>query len=296
VTTKANGVKDYATGKTYSGIDSSNMNTQFWGLRGSEDLGNGLKAIFKLESNFNIDNGASQANLFEREANVGLSGGFGTVLLGRNYTAYDDLFGATAHTLNSNINVSSAVNATGNAQYANRINNSIRYSSPVMGGVSGSVSYGFGENKTASASATRNVGAQVRYAAGPVLVGLGYQEQTSQTANDDLEFTLVGASYDLGMAKLTGSYQTSEKGSTKDKEYQIGVVVPMGAVTVSAGMANSESKTGAAKLKGDGYALLASYALSKRTAAYVGYESTEVNTSSTKTEVTNMAVGIRHTF
>jgi predicted porin len=272
------------------------MNTQFWGLRGSEDLGNGLKAIFKLESNFNIDNGASQANLFEREANVGLSGGFGTVLLGRNYTAYDDLFGATAHTLNSNINVSSAVNATGNAQYANRINNSIRYSSPVMGGVSGSVSYGFGENKTASASATRNVGAQVRYAAGPVLVGLGYQEQTSQTANDDLEFTLVGASYDLGMAKLTGSYQTSEKGSTKDKEYQIGVVVPMGAVTVSAGMANSESKTGAAKLKGDGYALLASYALSKRTAAYVGYESTEVNTSSTKTEVTNMAVGIRHTF
>jgi predicted porin len=280
-----------------TGVNSSNLNTQFWGLKGSEDLGGGLKANFKLESQFAIDTGAANTNLFDREAYVGVSGGFGEVRLGRNYTAYDNLAAGLNHTSNSNINVTSAVAATGIAHYVNRVNNSIHYSSPTFSGVSGTASYAFGEDKTAALSATSNTSVQARYVQGPLMVGAAYQDLTSQTVNLDIKHNLFGASYDLGVVKLTGSYQTAKQNATKDNEYQVGVTVPMGALTLSAGYADSESKTGAATLDGDGFALVAIYSLSKRTALYAGYESTKVDTSaSSQTKVTNTAFGVRHTF
>ena len=298
--TKVNGVKDYATaGATKTGIDASNLNTTFWGLRGTEDLGGGLKAIFKLESNFNIDDGSlDTTGMFAREANVGLSGGFGTVKLGRSSTAYDALISATNHTWNSNINVTGGVFGTGLAAFTSRHSNSVVYESPVFGGVSGSVSYGFGENKTATASAADIVSMQVRYTDGPLLVGLGHQIQESQTAAD-LKYTLVAGSYNFGPAALTGSYQTTKQSAAKDKEYQIGVTVPMGAFAFSVGYADSEAKTAAGvKLDGSGYALAGTYNLSKRTTVYVGYESTKVESAggATTTKVTNLAAGVRHTF
>lgn len=59
-----------------------------WGMRGSEDLGDGLKAVFTLESGFGPDTGVSQqgGRLFGRQAFVGLTGNFGTVAFGRQYT------------------------------------------------------------------------------------------------------------------------------------------------------------------------------------------------------------------
>jgi predicted porin len=280
-----------------TGVDSSNLNTQFWGLKGSEDLGGGLKANFKLESQFEIDTGEANTVLFDRQAYVGVSGGFGEVRLGRNNTAYDNLAGGLNHTLDTNINVTSAVAATGIAHYVNRVNNSIHYSSPTFSGVSGTASYAFGEDKTAALSATSNTSVQVRYAQGPLMVGVAYQDLTSQTVNLDIKHNLFGASYDLGVVKLTGSYQTAKRYVTKDNEYQVGVTVPMGALTLSAGYADSESKTSGVTLNGDGFALVAIYSLSKRTALYAGYESTKVDASvSSETKKTNTAFGVRHTF
>lgn len=62
-----------------------------WGFKGSEDLGGGLKAVFNLEGDFGSDTGGSRglgniSQIFGRQANVGLSGSFGTVLLGRQYS------------------------------------------------------------------------------------------------------------------------------------------------------------------------------------------------------------------
>ena len=70
-----------------SGIDQSRF-----GLRGSEDLGGGLKAIFTLESGFNIGNGkfANSNGMFNRQAFVGLSSQYGTVTLGKQYDATQD--------------------------------------------------------------------------------------------------------------------------------------------------------------------------------------------------------------
>ncbi|MDY0746058.1 porin [Paucibacter sp. R3-3] len=61
--------------------------TSFWGVRGEEDLGGGMKAFFDLESGFGLDTGATAlSRQWGRGAFVGLSGDFGKVTLGRQYT------------------------------------------------------------------------------------------------------------------------------------------------------------------------------------------------------------------
>ncbi|MDP3190699.1 porin [Rhodoferax sp.] len=285
-------------------LDQSQLNTTFWGLRGTEDIGGGLKANFKLESGFALDTGVGNTGLFERTATVGLSGGFGAVNLGRQYTAYDSLRGATNNVWDSNLSTTGAVwKATGMTDYTNRISNSVRYDSPVFSGISGSVAYGFGENKNTTTNvgdATDNVSLHVKYAAGPLLVGYAHQEEkqaqavltTAQVTN---KYDLIGASYDFGVAKLTGSYNQAKNGTAKDKEYQVGVSVPFGAFNVAAGYSKAESdNTG---LEGSGYTLVGTYDLSKRTTMYVGYKSTDVDTSATtKTEASTFAAGVRHVF
>jgi predicted porin len=279
-------------------LDQSQLNTTFWGLKGTEDLGGGLTANFKLESGFEMDTGKATGTLFERTATVGFAGGFGAVNLGRQYTAYDSLRGATNNVWDSNLATTGAVwKAIGVTDYTNRINNSVRYDSPVYSGFSGAVAYGFGENKTATTDATDNVSVHVKYAAGPLLVGYAHQEEKLATAATN-KYDLFGASYDFGVAKLTGSYNQAKNGTLKDKEYQIGVSAPFGAFTVAAGYSKAKTDNGAAAdLDGTGYTLVGTYDLSKRTTLYVGYKATDVDTSATTTtEASTFAAGVRHTF
>lgn len=71
-------------------VTSGGLNTSRWGLRGTEDLGGGLKAVFNLEGEIGMDTGAAGSAFWGRQANVGLQGDFGRVVAGRSYsTAYD---------------------------------------------------------------------------------------------------------------------------------------------------------------------------------------------------------------
>ena len=288
-------------------LDQSNLNTTFWGLKGTEDLGGGLKANFKLESGFALDTGAGNAGIFERTATVGFSGGFGAVNLGRQYTAYDALRAATNNVWDSNMATTGAVwGAIGVKDYSNRVSNSIRYDSADFGGISASFAYGLGENKNVLGNvgqATDNVSLHIKYAAGPLLVGYARQEEKlaqpvlaiAQVKN---KYDLFGASYNFGVAKLTGSYNQAKNGTNKDKEYQIGVSVPFGAFNLAAGFSKAETeRAGAADLDGKGYTLVGTYDLSKRTTLYVGYKATDVDTSTvTSVEASTFAAGVRHTF
>ncbi|MRW89290.1 porin [Duganella sp. FT80W] len=79
-----------ANGNSLTRVISGGMNTSRWGLRGSEDLGGGLKAVFNLEGGILMDTGAQDGALFKRQANVGLEGSFGRVVLGRSFTTVYD--------------------------------------------------------------------------------------------------------------------------------------------------------------------------------------------------------------
>ncbi|MDH0868325.1 porin [Mitsuaria sp. GD03876] len=79
-----------AAGDHRFGVTSGGMNTSRWGLRGAEDLGGGLKAVFQLEAEVGFDSGAAGSSFWGRQANVGLEGEFGRVIAGRSYsTTYD---------------------------------------------------------------------------------------------------------------------------------------------------------------------------------------------------------------
>ncbi|MDO9144589.1 porin [Rhodoferax sp.] len=279
-------------------VDHSNLNTTFWGLKGTEDLGGGLTANFKMEAGFALDTGASTGTMFEREANVGLTGGFGTVTLGRQYPAYDSFYGATNNMYNSNLATTGDVWKTGVAPYVSRVNNGIGYVSPVFGGFSGALTIGLGEDKTATDSASRNTSVYLKYAAGPLVVGIAHQVDKTVAVADDVKNTLVAGSYDFGVAKLNAGYNLADKGTMEDKEYQVGVSVPFGAAAVALGYSNSSSEAPGNNNDGSGYSLVGTYNLSKRTTLYAGFESTKVETANgaTTTKASTTAAGVRHLF
>ncbi len=304
---------------TRNKLQSNVLNNSLWGMKGSEDLGGGLKANFVLEQGMNIDDGtpAAASRAFHRQATVGLSGNFGSVALGRNYPAYDTLRGATNNTADTNMSVTGDVWTAGSTykadgsidkstDYSNRVNNSIRFDSNVYSGFSGAVSYGFGENKNLDKNgnlaigndSTDNLSLHIKYANGPVLVGYGHQTQKAETGADT-KYNLIAGSYDFGVAKLNAGYNTGKRAASEDKEYQIGVSAPFGATTVYFGYANSKNETlaGATIEERSGFDLAATYALSKRTTAYAGYKTYEVDAGANKgKEATVYGVGVRHVF
>ncbi|MGH8459719.1 MAG: porin, partial [Nevskiales bacterium] len=287
-------------------VDSGGINGSRWGLRGSEDLGGGLKANFQFESGFDISTGRSLQGgaLFGRQAYVGLSGGFGAVTLGRQYTAYDALRGDTNNTYDSAFATTGTAWNTGVVDYTSRVNNSIAYKSPDFGGFSGSAVVALGEDKTPTASASRNTSLQPRYANGPILAGYAHQtEKSVGGVPSNRKYNLIAGSYDLGVASITGGYNIAKQGPTEDKEYQLGVKVPFGAASVAAGYSRAKTETAGVTSKGTGYSIAGLYDLSKRTALYAAWNQTKADfaafvapaTSATvKTSV--VAVGIRHRF
>jgi predicted porin len=304
-------------------VDSSGQNNSRFGFRGVEDLGGGLKAIFALEGGFNTDTGAgntSGASLFGRQANVGLSGGFGTVKIGRVYTAYDALRGATNMIYDSNFAITANTWASGVVDYANRTNNGFSYETPDFGGFSGGFVAGVGEDKNVGVTqtASHNLSLHVKYANGPLLVGYAHQNQkfnqfttvssaTPQAGGSTrpAKFNLFAASYDFGVAKVVGNYNLAAQDAnvagtaeTKDKEFQVGVSVPFGAAAVAAGYARS--KTDNSSRKGVGYSILGTYSLSKRTNLYTGLLQTKltapVGLATVETKTNQFSVGVKHTF
>lgn len=312
----SNEVQVGGIGQRQTVVNSDGVNGNRWGLKGAEDLGGGMKAIFQLESGFTLDNGASAQGglLFGRQAFVGLESGFGTVSVGRHYSAYDNLHGATSHnydafSFNAARNFVSADNrgtsANGMADYTNRLNNSVAYTSPSFGGFSGSVVYGLGENKNAptnlNGDATDSASVHIKYANGPLLVGYAYQQDKLAAVagvQNTNKYNLVGGTYDFGVAKIVGYYNTAKNNTFKDKEGQIGVAVPFGAAAISAGVSRSKSTSPGVERTGKGYAILGTYALSKRTGLYVGGVNTTYHAlnAAAESKLTTYGLGVRHSF
>lgn len=296
-----------AGGVTQTKIDSSGVDDSFFGLKGSEDLGSGLKANFVLEQGFNIDNGAGWATfdnatgapsnaMFGRQAYVGFSSGFGEVRLGKTFTPFDDISGATTPGFDSAL-APTANGVWASTGYNANPNNTIYYATPSLSGFSGAASYSLNENKTTTpAVSAGKIGSfNVKYQGGPVYAGLAYQTEKANGAATTAKFTRLNGSYDFGVAKLLAGYGRVSFGAARTTEWQIGADVPVStALTLSAGYARSKDNN-VANTKRTGLGLVAHYALSKRTAAYGGIHASKDN-APVAAKVNIYAVGVRHTF
>ena len=303
-------------------LNGSGFNTSRFGLKGSEDLGGGLKANFVLEGGFDASTGAANSYTspfptaisagnptgfqtstatFGRQSWVGLSGGFGEVKLGKMWTPYDEVKGSGAAAFDANI-FAPATGVWVSNSYQDRPGNSIYYSTPNFGGVSAAASYSFGENKTATQAAGKIISVNVQYAGGPIAAALAYQSEKEGgllAANSTTKFTQVNASYDFQVVKVLAAYGNVKDGGDKANEYQIGVDVPLGnALTLSTGVARSKIKlAGGGEVKSTGFGLAAKYAVSKRTFLYTGLQlaKNEINAGN-ETKTDTFAVGVQHKF
>ncbi len=266
--------KDVSTKMTSGGVSGSRL-----GFMGSEDLGGGLKAIFKLEQGIDLTSGAASG--FNREATVGLSGGFGTVRLGRMSTVFDDYAGATNPVFDSVL----APTNVFKGYTTDRINQGIYYATPSFGGFSGAVSYNL--EQVPGSQSVLSLGAN--YEGGPLTVGVVYQDEGD--AADETQ-TRFNAAYDFGAFKLMGGYGMVDDGGVDTKQYTIGADVPLASnLVLSAGIA-SRKTDGAERLTG--YSVGAAYLLSKRTTAYGGIYAD--NGDAGTSLKSRFGVGVKHTF
>lgn len=304
-----NTVKD-ATAQKQTKVESGGLKSSRWGMRGTEDLGGGLKAGFKLEQRFKTDDGSLDGpQTFKGESSINLSGNFGTVALGRMGTPYDDLRGKTNAINDFNISPVRDSIKEAKADYTDKTDNTIAYVSPSFSGFSGAVAVSLNEDKTEKLDATSHTSLKLQYANGPLLVGYGYQKEEAKGKGgaDDSTFNLLAGSYDFGVAKLVGGYQTAEYNLANKKDgeqdsYYFGVSAPVASnINVYFGYVGSEYDAVAANgdVKATGYTLAANYVLSKRTDAYVSYKNIKKENDNFGTDLgkyTQLAVGVRHAF
>ena len=258
-------------------MGTDGLNSSQLVFSGTEDLGGGLAASFHLNSGINADNGTTNAKFFNRRSTASLSGGFGEVRLGRDYTptfwnnTIFDAFGTVgvANTLNA-MQLSSSTLV--------RADNAISYFLPSkIGGVYGQVMVAASEHATGNDG--RYIGGRVGFAAGPFDVSLAAAEQRVDSTGAKHKTYNIGGSYDLGVAKVLGYFNrdtldipvsTSLLGNNeRDNRGGVSVVVPMGQGEIHAGY--SRSKFTSSTVTGNTvsqFGLGYVYSLSKRTAVY----------------------------
>lgn len=251
-------------GQTTKSMGTDGIYSSRWGMRGVEDLGGGLKAGFWLEAAINPDDGTTNKDRFwHRRTSVSLMGDFGEVRLGRyltnQFTGYADFdpFGT-----NGVGDSSKMVDTLGSGMTSTtRADNIVGYFLPSnLGGFYGSAEVGAGEGQTTPAANNKYVGFRGGYAQGPLNVSLAFANSDVDTSNTDYKRTTVGASYDLGVVKLMGFYQTNKFGAKKQNFGLIGASAPLGSGTIRA----SYIKTSLANQIAVGYI----HDLSKRTSLY----------------------------
>lgn len=214
------------------------------GFRGTEDLGNGLKAVFWLEQGLNIDTGteppgapAGSSWAFQRQSWVGLSSNWGTLGMGRQYAPgfatarFDVLEGSGLFSARGWL--TSVGGYTINPGSAARWSNSVRYMSPDLSGFSFEGIYSNHNNEdpttTAHPSGDDRWAAGLGYKNGPGEVGVVYHNVGVGAGVDDTKEFFIGGSWDFGFLKAMATWQrkNAEARNGDNRLWSVGVVVPV---------------------------------------------------------------------
>lgn len=297
--------------------------TSFWGVRGSEDLGGGWRAQFKLENGFSVDTGAlgSTTAFWNREALVGIGNNrYGTVLLGSQYspafyiTAKVDPFQRSGNGTLFNLMQANA----GNAQRGYRLlqDNSVQYISPAFGGFTGRVQYGLSERSVEPRDLGEFKSFGLEFAQGPFYAGLSYEDEgvaTTPAGGERSKKTVtLGATYDFKIVKLHGYLLRNRlEAAPGDLDgYLVGLTYPIGsgAIRTSYAVAEIDDVAGS---KATVAAIAYTHELSKRTTLYTGFarlnngfnanfglwpSSKTYGTAARGQDINSFQVGIRHFF
>ena len=305
-----------------SQVGSGGMTTSWFGFSGTEDLGGGLTAGFKITSFQRLDTGTpgrfTGDGFFTRDSNVSLAGGFGTVTMGRGlapnflptilFNPFGDSFTFSPLVLLKNVPLFNGTGWGATTAADTGWSNEVIYSTPKFGGLSGNLHYQFGEQQATGTRGRKNVGANFLWFTGP-LAFTGYYErdQISNPVNglitagtpaqpDTVKDWMLGASYDAKFAKFYATYGETKTAVTKleSDTASVGVSVPVGAGSILAGLARTERSIGALNGPKRTIATIGyDYFLSKRTDLYAMLMRDKITAFSSGS---SFGVGIRHRF
>jgi predicted porin len=270
------------------------LGTNRFGFKGSEDLGNGLKAIYEFEFGFSGDSGTSFGSTTNRHSWVGLTGAFGTALGGRVDGARYSFVGKYDPFKNQTVaNAGSLFGVTSGLGQADRADNAVVYITPELApGLKFLAAYTTSLLSEAGSGAIAGQDVETgdtplyaiaaMYDNGPISLLLDYENlQIKRVApgGGDLEFDLwvAGASYDFGVVKLSAYYESTEGDDTASKAvsngdgWLIGLSAPVTSnITLKASYvkANDDRANDSDCSK---WGIGGEYAFSKRTTAYATY-------------------------
>lgn len=250
-------------------VSSGTQSASRIGFRGTEDLGNGLKALFNIEAAVAVDTGATDSNMFQRRAVVGLQGAFGTVTVGREYGPIAAVAGAS-DTLGQGF-YGSNLAAFGTNRLTRRLSNSVNYQSNALNGFTVRAAYGAGERSVDPSGDI--TGVALEYANAGLYIGAGYQNVERLASGDDKEYNF-GLGYKFGDFELRGGYMAAdpETGTARSNKYEqanVGLSYGFGANRVFVNYQQQELEIGDAE--GKAVTLGYTYTLSKRTNVYASY-------------------------
>jgi predicted porin len=322
---------------TLKGIDSVLNGGMAIGFKGSEDLGSGLKASFLAEIGFEPSDpytgysaagtqgltGRSTAigisnGVNNRQSFVGLSGGFGSLTVGRQYS---NIFNASCGNdvggcanMAGNLAIMTATDASLDVRRANQVNYNLPSFVP---GLTIQVGKSFGETVNVGANATNNTGDGSNYTFGYSASGISatfasesvdnagqfsrYVNSQGASTTSKRKTNVMALSYDAGMVKLHFTNTKSSIGTGVSKATMYGVSAPLGSSAsvgfeMGTGDTKSIASTTTSKLKGSQLAF--NYSLSKRTIAYFrqGSSSETTATGANAAKESTTAFGVSHNF
>ena len=261
-------------------VSSGTQSASRIGFRGTEDLGNGLKALFNIEAAINGDTGGTNSRLFDRRAVVGLQGDFGTLTVGREYSPIASIAGATdilgQGFYGSNLAVFGTNDLSNGARLTRRLDNSVNYKSNAVSGFSLGAAYAAGENNAENASSGDLAGVSLEYANAGFYAGAAYQKNkglpgTATSAVLEKKEYGIGLGYKFGDFEVRGGYLAADPEAFDNKYEQanVGVSYAMGANKFFLNYQQQELEVGDAK--GRALSIAYAYTLSKRTNVYASY-------------------------
>lgn len=262
------------------------------GFKGSEDLGNGMKAVFQYEMVYDLSDGGGIGGA--RNSYVGLNGDFGTVLMGRHdtpnksafYAAGNDHLGDTSADLNSTYGFRE-IRASNVAAYVSNNMDGLKFAVAIAPGE------GTGTAPSAGNGITDGTSVGVMYKSGPLKVGVGIDSLgDTQATGSDFDIMNLGGSYNMDNITVGLQYQTTDLGSAATDETIIALSAKfaMGDNAVIASFGTTE--VGTADRGGMTLGYMAN--LSKRTFAYVAYSDREGFTAAT--DDSKLGFGMQHKF
>ena len=294
-------------------------NASRWGIRGTEDLGGGLKAGFALESGFNSDTGAGTpwpglastgGMTFGRQSEVNLSGGFGMVRLGNfvpeSYYATADYVSMHNHD----------TGPSSDALYFDPVwfgglgtKNKVGYRTPSFGGVTVDAAMSLHEKGTYAGTTNplpqkNGYDLAANYNMGPLHLGAGYSY-----VNSNYQLGLRAA-YTFGQFTVGGYYQRNKDdnqllvpgGAGTRNNFRLAGMYTMGASEFHVNLGHANKWSNVADSAATQWTLGYNYNLSKRTKVYGYYTrvnnsaGSDINVTKAGDDFSSFAVGVRHNF